>query len=82
MPSSFGTANERERLTEEGAGPRQLLGAATSLAFQSIAGYSFDTTFNAYQAGRKFCATRKGYLGWVSLAARPGDFVWGSRSRL
>ena len=35
----------------------------------------FELALGRYPAGRRFCVTEKGYIGWVSLAAREGDEV-------
>ncbi|KAL8923020.1 MAG: hypothetical protein Q9208_004832 [Pyrenodesmia sp. 3 TL-2023] len=42
----------------------------------------FDITLSRWQAGRCFCVTEKGYIGWISEAAKEGDVVvalWGTR---
>lgn len=41
-----------------------------------------EMMLSRYQASRSFCITEKGYIGWVSIAAREGDLVvafWGTR---
>ena len=35
----------------------------------------FDTVFKRYCFGRKFCVTAKGYMGWVTSSALPGDRI-------
>jgi hypothetical protein len=42
---------------------------------QAMRGQAFDSAFHTYAAGRKFCVTRRGYIGWVPLAAREGDVL-------
>jgi len=79
--SSFATSNEITRLKLSQPNPptpeyqQQLIGVSLRLAIQSQAGYPFETAFQQYTAGRKFFATKRGYIGWVSVATRPGDFV-------
>ncbi|KAH7385338.1 heterokaryon incompatibility protein-domain-containing protein [Phaeosphaeria sp. MPI-PUGE-AT-0046c] len=36
---------------------------------------SFEASFSQWCQGRQLCLTRKGYLGWVPVAARVGDAV-------
>ncbi|KAK0611308.1 heterokaryon incompatibility protein-domain-containing protein [Immersiella caudata] len=76
--SSFGTSREIAAIMEKPQGEdtqQQLIGLNMRLVLQSRVGMPFETAFQTYIAGRKFCATKKGYIGWVPLAARPGDFV-------
>ncbi|KAK3897247.1 HET-domain-containing protein [Staphylotrichum tortipilum] len=50
---------------------------------QIMRGQSFELALKQYAGGRKFAATRTGYLGWVPLAAQPGDSVcYFERNRL
>jgi len=79
--SGFTTSYEVTKRLEEqppgGTGQLDLeaLSQSFRLVAQVRASYPFETAFQDYSSGRKFCATKKGYLGWVSVAARPGDTV-------
>ena len=76
--SSFGTMNQLERLETEqppGYGLAQATGLVSVGAVQAMRGRAFEVAFRTYAAGRKFCATGRGYIGWVPLAAREGDLV-------
>jgi len=76
--SSYGTMNELERLTTErppGYGLAQAMGLSSVASVQAMRGRAFDDAFRTYAAGRKFCATGRGYIGWVPVAAREGDLV-------
>ena len=35
----------------------------------------FEQLFGKFNAGRRFCITERGYMGWVSLAAQEGDEI-------
>lgn len=35
----------------------------------------FEQLFGKFTAGRRFCITERGYMGWVSLAAQEGDEI-------
>ena len=35
----------------------------------------FEQLFGRFTAGRRFCITERGYMGWVSLAAQQGDEI-------
>lgn len=77
--SSFGTSNEIAKLSERqplsADDQQRLVGMNLRLLIESRTGYPFDTAFQYYTAGRKFCRTKKGYIGWVSVATRPGDLA-------
>ncbi len=64
--SSFGTTNELERLNTEqppGYGWAKALDLVGVGTVQAMRGQAFDTAFRTYAAGRKFCATGRGYIG-------------------
>lgn len=42
------------------------------LAVKSV---RFEQAFSRFLAGRRFCISHKGYIGWAHLACRPGDQI-------
>jgi hypothetical protein len=42
------------------------------LAVKSV---RFEQAFSRFLAGRRFCISHKGYIGWVHSACRPGDQI-------
>jgi len=79
--SAFSTSYDVTKSLEEQApgGTGQLdleaLYQSIRLVAQAEESYPFEAAFRDYSGGRKFCAIKKGYLGWVSVAARTGNTV-------
>ncbi len=75
--SSFGSVNNFSRLwaTRPPGWGNQALVEFVRGVVQIMRGQAFDLALRQYCVGRKFAMTSGGLMGWVPLAAQPGDAV-------